>query len=183
MNLPEPSRNKISSAKALALVGIAAATVECAKLALAPLPNVEVVTLLLALYGYCFGYLGVAAAVVFVSIEPLIYGFGSWVITYYLYWPLVAFVFMLLAKRRGKSRWILTLAAILLTVFFGILSSVVDVLFFMGVTPRFFANLALYYARGIVFYLVQICTNAVLFPLLFAFLSGKLSRVSRRLMK
>ena len=62
---------RISPARNIALVGIMAATVECAKLALAFLPNVEVVTLLLALYGYVFGYLGFAAAIVFVSIEPL----------------------------------------------------------------------------------------------------------------
>ena len=183
MSFSLPSGRKISSAKALALVGIAAATLECAKLVLAFLPNVEVVTLLVALYGYVFGYLGVAAAVVFVSIEPLIYGFSSWLITYYLYWPLVALVFMLLARRRISSRWVLTLAAVLLTVFFGVLSSFIDVIFFMGVTQRFFTNLIIYYARGVIFYLVQIACNAVVFPLLFNSLAKKLKRIRRRLLQ
>ena len=58
---------RLSPARALALVGISAATVECGKLALMALPNIEVVTLLLALYGYVFGPLGVAAAVVHAS--------------------------------------------------------------------------------------------------------------------
>ena len=73
------------NAKSLALVGIMAATVECGKLALSFLPNVEVVTILLALYGYVFGWYGVIAAGVFVCIEPLIWGMGRWVITYIIY--------------------------------------------------------------------------------------------------
>ena len=59
------------AAKKIALVGISAATIECGKSALAFLPNIEVVTLLCALYGYAFGMLGVLSAVVFVCIEPL----------------------------------------------------------------------------------------------------------------
>ena len=68
-----------SASKKVATVGICAATIECAKLALAALPNVEVVTLLCALYGYTFGWWGVLSTVVFVCIEPIIWGFGSWV--------------------------------------------------------------------------------------------------------
>ena len=121
----------VTSAKAIALIGIMAATVECGKLALSFLPNVEVVTLLLAVYGYVFGYAGALAALVFVSIEPLIYGFGSWVISYSVYWPLVAFVFCLLAKAKVRSRLAVTATAVSLTVFFGVLTSFVDVIFFM----------------------------------------------------
>ena len=49
------------TAEIIALVGIMAATLECAKLALASLPNIEAVTLLSAVYGYVFGPLGIAA--------------------------------------------------------------------------------------------------------------------------
>ena len=44
-----PNKRILSGARAIALVGITAATVECAKLALMALPNIEIVTLLLAL--------------------------------------------------------------------------------------------------------------------------------------
>ena len=168
------SGKKVSPAKALALVGISAATVECGKLALVALPNVEVVTLLVALYGYVFGLLGVLAAVVFVTIEPIIWGFGPWVISYIIYWPLVALVFWLLRKMRIKNRWLITVTAVVLTLFFGVLSSLVDVGLFTGFFDSFFERFAVYYARGIVFYAVQAVSNAVLFPLLFRFLSDKL---------
>ena len=175
MNKP---RHK-SAAKSIALVGIMAATVECGKLVLAMIPNVEVVTLLLALYGYVFGYLGIAAAFVFVSIEPLIYGFGTWVVSYYIYWPLVATVFWLLSKIGVKNRFILTGVAVALTFLFGVITSLVDVGLLSGYFDNFWYRFGVYYARGAVFYAVQILCNAALFPLLFKFLAEKLERVKK----
>ena len=171
------AKKKLSSAKALALVGISAATVECGKLVLTALPNVEVVTLLLALYGYVFGALGLLSALVFVCIEPVIWGVGPWFATYIVYWPLVTLVFWLLRRLGVKNRWIVTGAAVLLTVFFGVFSSLVDVGLFTGFFDNFFERFIVYYARGMVFYAVQIVSNAVLFPLLFGFLSAKLERI------
>ena len=178
-----PKGRALSGAKAIALVGITAATVECGKLALSAIPNVEVVTLLLALYGYVFGWYGVLSAVVFVSIEPIIYGFGTWVVSYYIYWPLVAFVFMLLGKIRLKNRWLLTLAALVLTFFFGVLSSLIDVGLLSGNFDNFIYRFGVYYARGIAFYAIQIACNAVLFPLAFNFLADKLSVMRRQFFK
>lgn len=157
-----------------------AATIECGKLALAALPNVEVVTLLCALYGYCFGFLGVLSSLVFVAIEPMIWGFNTWVLTYVLYWPFVSLVFWFLHRTRVKNRWALTGVALLLVVWFGVLSSLVDVGLFSGFFDRFFYRFAIYYWRGIVFYIVELVTNAVLFPLLFPLLSEKLLRFSGR---
>ena len=172
------SRGRVlSGARAIALVGITAATVECAKLALSALPNIEIVTLLLALYGYVFGWYGVLSAVVFVSIEPLIYGFGTWVVAYYIHWPLVAVVFMILARIKLKNRWLITAAAIVLTFFFGVLSSLVDVGLLSGNFENFLYRFGVYYARGIVFYALQIGCNAVLFPLCFKFLAERLCRI------
>ena len=162
------------SAKAIALVGIMAATIECGKMVLSFLPNIEVVTLLCALFGYVFGWLGVAAAAVFVFIEPLIWGFGGWVITYLIYWPLVALLFMYIGRRRITNRLLLTAAALGMTLAFGVLSSLVDSVFYFGINGNFLANFALYYVRGTMFYAVQLACNAVLFSTVFSFLSTKL---------
>lgn len=171
---------RISPALKIALVGIMAATVECGKLALAFLPNVEVVTLLLALYGYVFGFSGFVAAVVFVSIEPLIYGFNTWVVSYYLYWPFVSLIFMILAKLKVKNRWLLTGAAVIITAWFGVLTSLVDLGLLSGFFDNFFYRFSVYYARGVVFYAVQIACNAVLFSLLFSFLAKKLEKIKKQ---
>ena len=167
---------KRSIAYRVALVGICAASLECGKLALAALPNVEVVTLLTALYGYAFGVWGIVSAVVFVCIEPLIYGFGTWIIGYFIYWPLVALVFMLLSRAKVKSRWILTGVALILTVFFGVLSSLVDTGLFMGYYDRFFYRFSIIYMRGISFYVTMLITNAVVIPTLFPPLYRAISR-------
>ena len=167
---------KNSYAKDVALVGIMAATVECGKLALAALPNIEVVTLLIALYSYVFGWRGVAASVVFVIIEPLIYGFGSWVVAYFIYWPLLAVVFFLLGRMKIKNRFSLTAIALVMTVFFGVLSSLVDIGLFSGSFDNFLYRFGIYYLRGIPFYLLQIGCNAVLFLFIFPFLRDGMKR-------
>ena len=168
-----------NAARSAALVGIMAATLECAKLALASIPNVEIITLLIAVYSYTFGALGVVGALVFVLIEPLIWGFGSWFITYLIYWPTLAFIFMLLGRVKLKSRIALTGTALICTLFFGMISSLVDVGLFTGYFDRFFYRFGIYYARGIVFYAIQLATNAVLFPLLFIPMHKMLLRVSK----
>ncbi len=169
-----------SAARYVALVGIMAASIECGKLALAFLPNVEVVTLLCALYGYVFGLPGVLAAAVFVSVEPLIWGVNTWIITYIIYWPLVATVFMLLGKAGVKNRFLLGGIACVLTLFFGVLSSLVDIGLFTGNYDNFFYRFSIYYARGVGFYAIQLVCNAVAFFALFPLLSGKLETVRKR---
>ena len=176
MSIKENKKLKFD-ARAVALVGIMTATMTCGKMALAFLPNIEVVTLLSALYGYVFGIYGVVATLLFVCIEPMIYGIGSWIITYFIYWPSVALVFMLLSKKGGGGRWLLTGVASLMTLCFGVLSSLVDCAFYFGIGENYLLNLPLYYLRGIVFYLVQLATNFALFSTLFIFLSGKLNRI------
>lgn len=180
--MSSPYRKRKSPALTIALVGVMAATLECGKLALSFIPNVEVVTILSALYGYVFGFCGIAAALVFVSIEPLIYGFGTWVIAYYIHWPTVALVFMLLAKMKIRNRWIITSNALFLTAWFGVLSSLVDVGLFSGTFERFWYRFGIYYVRGIGFYVTQLICNAILFPLLFSYLCGKLNRIKNQLM-
>ena len=175
-----PKGRALSGAKAIALVGVTAATVECGKLVLSALPNIEVVTLLLALYGYVFGWYGVLSALVFVSIEPLIYGFGTWLPAYLIYWPLVALVFMLLGKIKLKNRWLITAVAVGMTFLFGLLTSLIDVGLLSGNFDNFLYRFGLYYARGIPFYAIQLACNAVLFPCFFLFLSDKLAVMRRR---
>lgn len=164
--------------RAVCRVGLMAAAIECAKVVLMALPNIEVVTLLIAVFSFVFGWQGVLATVIFVAVEPLIWGFGTWVISYFIYWPLVAVVFLLLGRVRFKRRAVkvvvATAAALLLTLFFGVLTSFVDVGLFSGRFDNLFARFAVYYARGVVFYALQLATNAVVFPILFHPMTTKL---------
>ncbi len=174
---------RMSPAMTVALVGIMAATVECAKLALAALPNIEVVTLLLALYGYVFGMPGVLAGVVFVAIEPLIWGFNTWVLSYMLYWPFVPLAFAILARLRVMGRIIPAALAVIMTVWFGILTTLVDTGLLSGFFESFWSRFAVMYTRGIVFFAIQTACNAVLFVLLFPSLSHRLARLRDRMVR
>lgn len=167
----------LSPIKRIATVGIMAATVECGKLAMAVFPNIEVVSLFLALYGYSFGSLGVLAAFVFCAIEPLIWGFGPWVISYFLYWPLIPLVFGFLGKLRSKightrientsKKRIFSLSYALvisgLTLWFGILTSLIDVGLLTGNYESFFFRFGVYYLRGIPFYITHLVSNFLIF--------------------
>jgi len=150
----------------IALTGVMAATLEAVKLALSALPNIELVSLLLALYGYVFGLSGVLAAFVFVAAEILIWGLNTWVISYLIYWPLLALIFLLISKRIS-NRFIITGIAVIMTFFFGALTSLVDIGLFSGYWNNFFDRFAIYYLRGVWFYVAHIACNLVAFITLF----------------
>lgn len=154
-------------AKAVVQIAVAAATISAAKFALMALPNIEVVTLLIAVYGFAMGWRGVAAAIVFAASETLIWGAGTWVVTYFIHWSAVAVVFMILARFIRPSRLIPTIAAFLLTVSFSVLSALVDVGLATGYFYNFGERFVVYFLRGTWFYVAQIATNLVVFPLLF----------------
>ena len=164
-------------AKKIAIIAMMTATLEGAKLALSFIPNVEIVTLLCALYGYVFGLSGIISTYLFVAIESLIWGFNTWVITYLLYWPLVAFIFMWLGKCDIKNRLIITLTATLLTIFFGVLSSLIDTGLLSGFYDNFFKRFSIIYIRGIVFYIIQTVCNFALFLGLFRPLENKINEI------
>ena len=177
------TRFSASPVKRVATVGIMAATLECGKLALAVLPNIEVISLLLALYGYVFGCAGILAAFIFCAIEPLIWGFGPWVISYFLYWPTIPLAFYILAMAKKKKAETpeqkkcvsLPIAPVTLilffTLWFGILTSLIDVGLLTGNYYRFFYRFGVYYLRGIPFYITHLVSNTVIFALAFQPLS------------
>ena len=101
-------------------------------------------------------------------------------ISYFIYWPLVALVFFFLGRMRVKNLIAITSIAVVLTALFGVLTAFVDVGLFSGSYENFFARFAIYYSRGIAFYIAQIATNAVIFPLLFRPLGNSLLKMKSR---
>lgn len=166
-----------------ALVGIMAAVIECAKLALMALPNIEVVSLLIAVFSYAFGWAGLLASLVFVSIEPLVWGMGSWFISYLIYWPLLSAVFFFLGRRRVRGRFTVAAVAVVLTLFFGVLTSLVDVGLFSGSFDRFFYRFGIYYARGVLFYVLHVASNAVIFLFVFKSLLDVTEKIKLKILK
>ena len=63
----------LKGARSIAITGLAAATLTAGKFVLSAVPNVEIVTLLSAVYGFVLGLPGILAVYVFVTCETLMY--------------------------------------------------------------------------------------------------------------
>lgn len=148
------------------------------KEALAVLPNIEVVTLLIALCAYVWGPVVVFPAVnVFIAVDMAIWGINTWIISYLIHFNTVALVFWLLGKANFRHKAvevvIATLVAGVLTTLFGVVTSAVDTLvgytgkgFFVDV-DNFFKRFAVMYVSGGSFYVTHIVCNVVLFATAF----------------
>lgn len=95
------------------------------QVAMAGLPNIEPVSLLVMLYAAVFGWKSLYAVYVFVVMEVLFHGLGLWNINYFYIWTILAFAAILLRKMEQPLGW-----AILSGVYgmcFGALCGIVDV--------------------------------------------------------
>ena len=93
-------RGKILELTVFALLG---ALMFCAKMALAALPNIEPVSLLILVYTAVFGKKAVYPIYVYVVLEFLIWGLGLWNINYLYVW--LVLYFLGLAFRNMESAW------------------------------------------------------------------------------
>ncbi len=93
----------------IASMGIMIALLEVSVHLLAPLPNVEPVSLLVILYTLILGKKVGYILAAYLLLEGFAYGFGIWWVSYLYVWPLLAMITFMF--RRQTSPW-----------FFGILS-------------------------------------------------------------
>lgn len=73
----------------ICLYGILGTLMFALKFVMAPLPNIEPVSLLLITYTIVFGFNAIYPLVIYVLLEILIYGFSFWSIGYFYIWPLL----------------------------------------------------------------------------------------------
>lgn len=90
--------------KDIVLIGMMVAMLETAKLSLAIIPNVELVSFLIIMFTLYFGRKIVYVLGAFVLIEGVMYGFGIWWIMYIYVWPLLALITWFFRKQ--ESMWI-----------------------------------------------------------------------------
>lgn len=129
------------------------------KEAMASLPNVEPVTLLIIAGTLVFGLKMFASVGAFVLVEGVLYGFGFWFPAYCYLWPLLVLVTWLLRGEEGRLFWAIIAGFFGLS--FGLLFEL-PFLFIIG----FKATLA-FYISGIPFDLVHAAGNfAITFALL-----------------
>ena len=163
------------TAQSLAYIALFAATLTGGKLALSAVPNIEIVTILILAYGSVFGVFYVLpATLIFCAVETMIYGFGTWVVSYFIYWPALG---VLAAVLRAL---ILGVAA---TAFFGVLTTSVDVVFVcinQKTASVFFKYFAAKYMLGIWFYVAHIASSVVSTLVLYSPLCRILSKIKSK---
>jgi len=75
------------------------------KVAMATLPNIEPVTLMLILCALVFGWRAMATTAVYVLLEGLVFGFSTWWIPYLYVWPLLVVLTVVFRKRQNRFFW------------------------------------------------------------------------------
>lgn len=157
----------------VARVALIAALLTVGKMAFAAVPNVEVVTVLIIVYGATLGLpYALTATLVFCTVEMAIWPPHTWVLLYYIYWPALALVSSLTLRRANIVRT--TVFAVIIAVvgsfLFGLLSACVDTLFCVAnLSPADLREYWIaYYLRGVYFDVVHIISNAIIVSVLFA---------------
>ena len=157
--------------KDIVLTALVAALLSAGKQALAAIPNVEVVTLLIMLYAACLKpQIAFVATGIFIVIECFRWGIHTWVLAYVIHWNFVAFMTFLLARVfKIKNRFIYLAFTIIVTIAFGVLTTAIDAFFAVArVNTSFGYAFSVIYMRGIYFYIVHVVGNAAFNIVLFA---------------
>lgn len=158
--------------KYIVIIAMFSALLSGGKLALMSIPNIEVVTLFIILYSYSFGLkISLPATLIFCITELFLFGFNTWLISYFIYWPLLSIFSSILAKK-AKKTYIYAVFAAFMTVLFGVISSAVDAIIASDAANiNFFVMFSGIYTRGIVFYVTHIVSNLIFIALAFPLLA------------
>ncbi len=140
-----------------ALFGAILITVQ---VALAVLPNIELVSLFIIVYTLVLGKKVFFPMYVFVIAEGLIFGFGIWWINYLYIWAVLASVVLLLRKNEHPLFW--AIVSGMFGLLFGALSAI-PYLFMGGIGAA-----VSYWVNGIVFDLMHCAGNVAAALLLFS---------------
>lgn len=160
------------NARHLAPLGILTAVLLGGQVALAALPNVEIVSLLVILYSLLLGRQVFLIIYAFALLEGCLYGFGLWWVSYLYVWTLLAII--ALALRQAEA---LALFWAILSGFFGLAFGALCALPYL-VTGGIAAAIS-YWLAGLGFDLIHCAGNFLVCLLLFRPLYRLLSRLLR----
>ena len=91
----------------LTLYSILGGMLFAAKMAMAFLPNIEPVSLLVMLLAVCFGWKGLFAVYIYVFLEIALWGIGIWSAAYLYVWPVLFALARLLRPMDSALGWAL----------------------------------------------------------------------------
>ena len=159
-------KRTVLTAQYVTQVAVMAGLITALKFALSFLPNVEVITLLIAVFSTVWGLkYSLPATIVFCLVEMALYGVGSWLLLYIIYWPILAVIFYyaLRNKKTPVAMGISVGIGLVMTVAFGVLSACTDTLFVVGAVSKdmlgtYFVS---YYLKGLWFDLIHVISVVI----------------------
>ena len=116
------------SIKDIVLIAMLSAILVVVHVAIAALPNIELVTLLIILYTLVFRWRTLPIIYVYAVLQGLIYGFGPWWFMYLYVWTILYLIVTLLRKNKSVIIW--SVVSGIYGLIFGALCSLVY--FFLG---------------------------------------------------
>lgn len=113
------------SVRTLVLLSVLSAMMIVSQVAMAALPNIEIVSLLIIVTTIFFGWRALYAVLVFILVEGLLYGFSLWFFTWLYLWPILVALTMLFRRFIGASPFGWALLSGAYGLFFGLFYAVV----------------------------------------------------------
>ena len=113
------------SLREMILFGMLGALTFAMKVAMAGLPNIEPVSLTLLVYAAVFGWKALYPAYIYVVMEILYFGLGTWNICYLYVWPILVTAGIFMKKMESPLGWALLSGVYGLA--FGALCGIVDI--------------------------------------------------------
>lgn len=144
----------------ICLFGILGAMTFGAKYVMSWMPNIEPVSLMVMLFAVTFGIKALFPVYLYVLLEILFYGLGTWNFCYMYVWTILAVLALLIKKVTDPLAW--AMLSGVFGLFFGALCGIVDI--FIGGFGYALAK----WVSGIPFDLAHCAGNFVIALLLFA---------------
>ena len=98
-------RKQAFTAREIAVLGLLSALLFGAKMAMAPLPNIEPVSLLVIVYAVVLGVRALVPVYVYALLEILTWGFGYWSACYLYVWTVLALAALALRRMESPLGW------------------------------------------------------------------------------
>ncbi len=148
--------------KQVVQVAMYSAALVALQVALASLPNVEVVSFLFVIYGITLSLkMNLAISFVFVTIQMLVWGAGDWVIGYYWIWPTWTLIIALFKSILKENTYGWALLSGFWGILFGLLFALNHGLFY-GFNYSF-----IYWIKGLSFDLIHTISNYIIMLILY----------------
>lgn len=159
----------------LILFGVLGALTFATKVVMAGLPNIEPVSLCLLVYGAVFGYKALYPTYIYVAMEILYFGLGTWNICYLYIWAILTVVAIAFRGMKQPLGW--ALISGVYGLLFGALCAIVDA--FIGGLGYAVAK----WASGIPFDIAHCAGNFCIALVLFKPLRELLEKLYKRMRK